>query len=201
MGQPGRHPDRSIGQPVTVKTPVTITYLEMTQAPLLSVHPPANVGRLGLMRATDMPAAFYRFLFDQVGRPWKWFSRWLLSDDELTAIIHDEAVEVFVLYLDGSPAGYFEIDFRSAPDVEILFIGLIGDNVGKGLGKFLLTNAIQRAWQGQDERRSRGPATTRVHLQTCTLDHPRALNFYQKMGFTPFSQEKTFLDVPQTFCD
>lgn len=201
MGQPGRYTHRSIGSFVTVKTPVTITYLEMTQEPPLALHPPANIGRLGLMRATDMPVAYYRYLFDQVGRPWKWFSRWLLSDDELKAIIHDEAVEIFVLYLNGSPAGYFEIDFRSAPDVEILFIGLIGDSVGRGLGKFLLASAIQRAWQGQDEKRRPGPTTTRVHLQTCTLDHPRALNFYQKMGFTPFSQEETVLEIPKIFLD
>lgn len=183
----------------TVKTGVTITYLEMTQEPLLTLHPPVNVGQLGLIRATKMPIDYYRFLFDQVGRPWKWFSRWLLGDEDLKAIIHDEAVEIFVLYHDGSPAGFFELDFRSAPDVEILFIGLIGENVGRGLGKFLLANAVQRAWQGQDERRERGPATTRVHLQTCTLDHPHALGFYQKMGFAPFSQEQVDLEIPETF--
>lgn len=182
-----------------VSTPVTITYLEMTEEPLLTVHPPANSGQLGLIRAIDMPVAYYRYLFDQVGRPWKWLSRTLMSDEALAAIIHDDAVEVFVLYLDGSPAGYFELDFRSSPDVEILFIGLTENYTGKGLGKFLLANAIQRAWQGQDERKGGGQKTTRVHLQTCTLDHPRALRLYQKMGFAPFSQEKTVLDIPEHF--
>lgn len=169
----------------------------MTQEPLLNVHPPANSGQLGLIRATSMPIPYYRFLFEQVGRPWKWFSRTLLGDEDLADIIHDDAVEVFVLYHDGSPAGYFELDFRSSPDVEILFIGLIGENVGNGLGKFLLASALERAWHGQDK----DIKTTRVHLQTCTLDHPRALGFYQKMGFTPFSQEETLLDIPASFDD
>lgn len=181
-----------------VSTPVTVTYLEMTEEPLLTVHPPANVGQLGLVRAIDMPIPYYRYLFDQVGRPWKWFSRTLMSDEALAAVIHDDAVEVFILYLDGSPAGYFELDFRSSPDVEILFIGLTEDNVGKGLGKFLLANAVQRAWQGQDQQKNSRHKTARVHLQTCTLDHPRALGLYQKIGFVPFSQEKSLLDIPES---
>lgn len=184
---------------MSIRTPATVTFLEMTSEPLLTVHPPANCGQLGLIRALDMPVAYYRFLFDQVGRSWKWFSRTLITDEELAGIIHDDAVELFVLYLDGSPAGYFEIDFRSNPDVEILFIGLTGDHVGKGLGKFLLASAIRRAWEGQEQRPASARKTERVHLQTCTLDHPRALGLYQKMGFVPFSQEETVLDIPDYF--
>jgi GNAT superfamily N-acetyltransferase len=180
---------------VGIKTSVTITYLEMTKEPLLVSHPPANVGQLALISAPEMPVDFYRYLFDKVGRPYKWFSRVVMNDSELTEIIHDTAVELFVLYHQGSPAGFFEIDFRSTPDVEILFIGLNPDQTGRGLGRFLLTCALQRAWQGQ----GKAIKPNRVHLQTCTLDHPNALGFYQKMGFTPFSQEKTELYIPDDF--
>lgn len=169
----------------------------MHDEPLVSAHPPANAGQLALMRAVSMPTAYYRYLFDQVGRPYKWFSRSLINDAELAEIIHDDQVEVFVLYHDGWPGGYIEIDFRNGGDVEILFIGLTQENIGKGLGRFLLSSAVQRAWAGQDK----GPKTTRVHLQTCTLDHPAALPAYQKMGFAPFAQEDVNLDIPDHFFD
>lgn len=203
MGCPGRYAHRNLigRRPLSIRTTATVTFLEMTSEPSLTVHPPVNCGQLGLIRALDMPVAYYRFLFDQVGRQWKWFSRTLMTDEDLSNVIHDGAVEVFVLYLDGSPAGYFEIDFRSAPDVEILFIGLTGDRVGKGLGKFLLASAIRRAWEGQEQRPAGARKTERVHLQTCTLDHPRALGLYQRMGFIPFSQEETVLDIPDYFFD
>lgn len=178
-----------------ILTPTTITYLEMTEEPLLTVHPPSNSGQLALMRASPIGTDFYRFLFDQVGKPYKWFSRTLIDDEALAAILDDPQVEVFVLYHGGVPAGYFELDFRQAGDCEILFIGLTQQNIGKGLGSFLMASALQRAWDGQEG----GRKTQKVHLQTCTLDHPSALSFYQKMGFVPFSQEEAELDIPDHF--
>ena len=178
-----------------ILTPATVTYLEMKKEPLLTVHPPSNTGQLALMRAKSIGADFSRFLFDQVGGPYKWFSRTLIDDEALLAILGDPQVEVFVLYHDGVPAGYFELDFRQAGDCEILFIGLTQENIGQGLGSFLMTSALQRAWDGQEG----GRKTKRVHLQTCTLDHPSALSFYQRMGFVPFAQEEIELDIPEHF--
>lgn len=181
-----------------ILTQATVTYLEMTEAPLLAAaHPPSNAGQLALMKADDIDISFYRYLFDQVGRPWKWFSRTLISDEALDEILRDPQVEVFVLYHRGVPAGYFELDFRIEGECEILFIGLTPANTGQGFGSFFLTSALHRAWDGQDG----GRKPKRVHLQTCTLDHPGALPLYQKMGFVPFSQEKVELDIPEHFFD
>jgi len=90
-----------------------------------------------------------------------------------------------VLYCGGGPAGYFELDFRSMPRAEISFLGLMPEYIGSGLGTFILREAIVTAWR-------RGPE--RLIIQTCTLDHPRALPLYQRMGFTPYAQEEAVLE-------
>ena len=40
--------------------------------------------------------------------------------------------------------------------------------------------AIDSAWTG---------GTTRLTVNTCTLDHPKALQIYQRAGFTPLRQD------------
>ena len=34
----------------------------------------------------------------------------------------------------------------------------------------------------------------RLHVQTCTLDHPRALPLYQRMGFSAFGQTEALVE-------
>lgn len=167
---------------------VTITYLEMRHAP---ARPPASAPRLqekiALLRAERPTAGFYRYLYNAVGGPWRWYERNALSDEELTAIIQDERVEIYVLYVGGSPAGYAEIDFRLTPDVELAYFGLIEDYIGRGLGHYLLDWAIDTAWTRTPER---------LWVNTCTLDHPSALAVYQKAGFAPYDQRTITIPDP-----
>ncbi|WP_144862509.1 GNAT family N-acetyltransferase [Mesorhizobium sp. J18] len=142
------------------------------------VHPPLGF-RIAIMRAEKMPPAFYRFLYEQVGRTHHWSLRRDMEDDELRAVIHAEATEISVLYVDGSPAGFFELDTARKPDeVEIVYFGLVPDFQGRGLGAFFLSETVSAAW-------AHDPAKVTIH--TNTLDSPRALQLYQKAGFTPVS--------------
>lgn len=162
---------------------ITVTFLEMRSAP--TYYPPAPSGQIALMRAFEPPLAFYRYLYDAVGRDYVWVNRKRMSDDELRAIIHDTKIEIYVLYHNGWPAGYAELDFRYEPQVELSFMGLTPDAIGLGLGRYLLTQAISIAWARQPER---------LIVQTCTLDHPNALPLYQRSGFTPYGQEQTTIE-------
>ena len=161
----------------------TVTFLEMTAEPLLRVAPPAKV-KISLMCVEAPAVAFYRFLYDAVGRSFHWVDRKQLGDAELAAIIHDPNVEVWVVNVGGQPAGYFEVDARRAPvEVELEYFGLLPEFHGLGLGKWLLAEAIRACW-------SRKPL--RVSVQTCTLDGPAALPLYQKLGFEAYDRmEKT----------
>jgi MOSC domain-containing protein YiiM/ribosomal protein S18 acetylase RimI-like enzyme len=68
--------------------------------------------------------------------------------------------------------------------VEIAYLGLMPEFIGQGLGKYLLSQAIAKAWELQPQR---------IWLHTCSLDHPHALANYLDRGFQVF-KEDSFLD-------
>lgn len=164
---------------------VTITYLRQSERPAYApqARPP---GKLAILRAEDPPAHFYRYLYDLVGRRWNWVSRRSLSDADLLKIIRDPAVNIFVLYVGGVPAGMTEIDATDRTSVAIQFFGLSPDFIGKGLSRFFLSNAIDLAWSHDPDE---------VRIETCTLDHPAALALYQKLGFVVFDQGTGRVDL------
>jgi GNAT superfamily N-acetyltransferase len=165
--------------------PITITKLEMKAKPV-GLHPHLRKdhdnGRVMLLKLKHPPVHFYRYLYETVGKPYIWVERTRMSDETLTAIVQDERVEIYVLYSEGAPAGYAELDFRKLPDAELAYFGLLPDFIGRGLGGFLLATAIDIAWSKPIER---------LWVHTNTLDHPRALPLYQQMGFVAYAQEKT----------
>lgn len=139
------------------------------------------------MRATQMPLAFYRYLYEQVGKPHHWMLRRDMGDDELSKVIHSDGVEIQVLYADGAPAGFFELDLTSKPEeVEIVYFGLSPDFHGMGIGKFFFSETVTAAWAHMPGK---------VTLHTNSLDSPRALHIYQRAGFEPcgYSEETVTL--------
>lgn len=172
----------------TVET--VVTFLEMKARPAqLHVPAPANL-KLLLLRAEKPPVHFYRYLYDNVGRGLYWIDRKKMSDADLAAAIHDENTHVYVLYVTGVPAGYFELAQRTDDEVEIAYFGLIADFHGHGLGKWLLAEAIASAWDMGAEK---------VTVETCTLDGPHALPLYQRMGFAPFARKDKTMELPEGF--
>ncbi|MFO1121190.1 MAG: GNAT family N-acetyltransferase [Hyphomicrobiales bacterium] len=168
------------------KIETTVTMLEMRAEPLLHVPPPA-IPKLMLMRAEQPSADFYHFLYDGVGRDLAWVDRKRLSQEDLLTIIHDERVAIWVAYSAGQPAGYFEVDQRALPSqVELEYFGLLPAFRGRGLGKWLLAEAIRACWAGKPER---------VIVETCTLDGPAALPLYQKMGFAPYARLQKVIET------
>ena len=157
---------------------VKITYLEMLARPQ-RVVPPPRAG-LAFVHAKKPTVAYYRSLYDAVGRDYDWTSRKKLSDAELAAILDDPRDEVHVLTVEGVPAGFAELDRRVEGEVELVQFGLMPGFIGQGLGKWFLQWAIDKAWSHEP---------TRFWLHTCNLDHPAALPNYMKAGFTLFKQE------------
>lgn len=166
-----------------------VTYLEMRAEPPHLPHAPAPaLPKLMLMRAENPSTGFYRYLYDAVGQTHLWIDRKTMTDEALADIIRHLDVEVWVVYVAGQPAGYFEIDGRDAPAVvELMYLGITRDFQGLGLGKWLLTEAIRACWARSPER---------VIVETCTLDGPSALPLYQKMGFAPYDRRTKTITVP-----
>ena len=157
---------------------INTTYLQMLAAPRRVVPPPRD--GISIIQAKRPPVAYYRFLYDAVGKDWQWASRKKLTDADLTQIIHDPQVEVHVLFVDGVPAGFAELDRRTPGEIEVTQFGLVPEFIGQGLGRYFLQWTIDKAW-------SYGPR--RFWLHTCTQDHPAALPNYLKAGFVVYKEE------------
>jgi GNAT superfamily N-acetyltransferase len=156
-----------------------ITYLEMQARPQ-TPRIAAPLARLALMRAEDCTVSFYRYLYETVGTPWLWFERRLLDDAALAAAITSETTEIFVLYVGGVPAGYFELDIAAARETELCYFGLIPDFIGRRLGPFLLQAAVDQAWSRPLDR---------FWVHTRLFDHPKALGYYQQAGFAVYARQ------------
>ena len=153
-----------------------VTFLEMRERP----SQPATPSPLSLRYVQRPDLDDYRRLFRLVGARWLWFSRLIMSDEKLAAIIHDPKVELYVVADEAKrDVGFLELDFRETGQCELAFVGLVPELSGQGHGRWLLTEALRLAWRDGIER---------VHVHTCTLDHPAALGAYRRAGFVPFKR-------------
>ncbi|MES2339432.1 MAG: GNAT family N-acetyltransferase [Pseudomonadota bacterium] len=163
-----------------------VTSLEMREKPRPRPLPDS---RLRLVRWPSPDPAKYRALFRRVGEPWLWFSRLVMDDARLAAILGDPLVQVFaVVDPAGIEVGMLELDFREAGQCELGYVGLVPELTGQGNGRWLMAQALHRAW---------APGVTRVWVHTCTLDHPRALGFYRAAGFTAYRRTVETFDDPR----
>ena len=156
---------------------VQVTELEMSGPPKTSFPVPVNIAT-ALIRTHEIPLHYYRYLYRQVGHRWKWVERLRLTDEELAAVLHDPKTFITVLYVNGAPAGFFELNTRREDVVELEYFGLMEHGLGLGIGKWFLLQALLSAWQ-------MNPA--KVIVETSSADHPRALQLYQQMGFSPIA--------------
>lgn len=138
-------------------------------------------------RVVECPASFFRFLYTEVGRYYHWVDRLGWTDEQIRSHLSRKGISLWVMYCAGAPAGYFELELHEDHSTEIAYFGLLPEFIGRGLGKYLLTEAATEAWSGNP---------TFVWLHTCTLDDPAALPNYLKRGFKPFKQE-TYMTIIQ----
>jgi GNAT superfamily N-acetyltransferase len=163
-----------------------ITHLEMRARPKLRPEAPGE--KYELRHASRPDLGWYRDLYRRIGENWLWFSRLSLSDGALKNLIHDPAVQVHALRHDGHDKGMLELDLRRFPDAEISFLGVTQGLIGTGAGRFLLNRALEICW-------ARSPRRVTVH--TCTFDHPHALPFYLRTGFSPYARSIEIADDPR----
>lgn len=164
-----------------------VTSLEMLDRPRPA---PLPASPLRLIRWEKPAIERYRALFRRVGSPWLWFSRLVMADEALAAILQDDAVRIWaVVDRTGIEVGMLELDDRKPGECELSYVGLIPELAGQGHGRWLMAHALALAW---------GKEVRRVWVHTCTLDHPGALKFYRRSGFVPYQRTiETFVD-PRT---
>ncbi len=162
------------------------TYLELKEPSQL--HPAVCPDpRARIERVEGCPVSFFRYLYLEVGRAYHWRDRLPWTDAQIQARLDDRTVALHLLSVSGAPAGYFELQRLDDGSVEIVYFGLLPEFLGRGLGKYLLTEAVRVAWS---------LSARRVWLHTCSLDDPAALPNYLARGFKPFKSETYVADLP-----
>jgi len=162
-----------------------VTYLEMRKRP-----PLADVSSSGvqLRQARSPGLDWYRALYRRAGAQWLWFSRLEMKDEQLAELLNRPTTELFVAEREGNEIGIAELDRSQPPNVEITSFALFSEAIGKGLGRSIMTQLLERAWSN---------SAARVWLHTCTLDGPAALTFYIKCGFRPYTRAIEVADDPR----
>jgi GNAT superfamily N-acetyltransferase len=150
-----------------------VTFLEMLERPRLRPLPQSP---LRMMRWRDVDPAKYRLLFQRVGAPWLWYSRLLMDD---ATLLRNVAEVHAVVDRSGIEVGMLELDFRTEGECLIRFLGLVPELAGMGHGKWLFAQMLALAWRG---------GVSRIHVNTCSLDHPAALPSYLKAGFKAYKR-------------
>lgn len=150
-----------------------VTYLQMTERPKPR---PLPASPLRMKAWPHVTPAEYRLLFERVGGRWLWFSRLSMDDAtlkmnicELHAVTDPAGVEV----------GMVELDFSGPGECLIRFLGLVPELAGRGHGAWLMAQTLSLAWR---------KGVARVHVNTCSLDHPAALPSYVKAGFHAYKR-------------
>lgn len=168
------------------KVAMIVTHLEMREKPALRPVPlPDGV----IFKPVAATPEWYRDVFRRVGSEnWLWYGRLKMSQTELSSILSDPDVHHFTLSRNGSDEALLELDFRQDGACELAYFGLTDSLIGSGCGRYLMNEAISRAFERP---------ITRFHVHTCTIDSPQALGFYQRSGFTPVRQQVEIDDDPR----
>ncbi len=165
---------------------VVRTYLEMNRASELVGDEGVEPANARIERIGRCAPAFYRFLYNEVGQHWNWIDRAAWTDERIAQHL-EGAVTIWVLFLGGDAAGWFELVEHDDRSIEIAYFGLFEHAIGRRIGPWMLGRAVREAWSF---------GATRVWLHTCTLDHPGALAMYLKRGFVKTSEETYRAEIP-----
>jgi GNAT superfamily N-acetyltransferase len=137
-----------------------------------------------LVEQTSECAQWSARMYEQVGRPWHWVDRRDWREAEWRAWVQSPGYALALVQIDDEPRGYVEL----VGSTQIAFLGIDASVTGRGVGRWLLTEAIRRALSRPD--------TTELTVHTCALDHPAALANYQARGFEIARTETEWRLIP-----
>ena len=129
---------------------------------------------------------FCKFLYKEVGRDFFWRDRLKWKDEDWLNYINNDFFKLYILKQNNKLAGYYELlcDTKLS-SMEIPYFGIFKEFYGKGIGGYLLTDAILTSFNQK---------IYKVWVHTCTLDHPNALKNYLARGMKIFKTEKIFFN-------
>jgi len=168
------------------KIAAIVTHLEMRSPPDMDAGAPSLPGEL--RRINSPNPDWYFEVYKRIGADLLWFSRLTIPWDTLASKLSDPDYAVYALSSNNQDEGLVELDFRQPKECELTCFGVSQNLVGSGAGYTLMQHAIRIAWSHPIER---------FWLHTCTLDHPRALPFYLRNGFSAYKRQVEIADDPR----
>ena len=127
-----------------------------------------------------------KFFYKEVGKDFFWRDRLKWSNQDWLNYINNDFFKLYILKHNNKLAGYYELLYDPrALSMEIPYFGIFKEFFGKGIGGYLLTNAILNSFNKKVEK---------VWVHTCTLDHPNALKNYLARGMKVFKTEEIFFN-------
>ncbi len=131
----------------------------------------------------------YRDFYYGIGYANFWWERRLWTEEQWFDLQNNQFVQLYGLYENEKPAGYFELNFEGLPETaELSFFGLYPHQIGKGLGRMLLNQALQKLAE-------KNPKIMLVN--TCDLDSEFARPLYESVGFRRCKTVKKTIDDPR----
>ena len=122
-----------------------------------------------------------RLLHSVVGAKWKWGGRRGWGHDRWRDFVDRQELRTWIAYIHDKPAGYGEIEMQPDGSAQITCFGLRREFIGQGFGGRFITEVVRRCWE---------TGASRVWLDTCSNDHPNAVNNYLARGFTVVREEE-----------
>ena len=120
-----------------------------------------------------------KFLYKQVGKKYYWVDRLAWSNNDWANYVNRKDLCTYVLKAENEISGFFELIYhKNTLEVEIAYLGLLDEFIGKKLGGYLLSEAIKISWNFNIRR---------VWVHTCSLDHKNALNNYFARGMKMYN--------------
>lgn len=160
--------------------PYTVTHVQMTAREQLNPSPPVS----GLRLQTISPSSpLVPGLLSRVGAAYDWKSSRRTAAEWTAWLAASPSRRYSVVMFEGEHTGIVVYQPHPENEVEIKSFGLLPESIGKGLGGYALTLAIEQAWDLQ-------PGVTRVWLHTSSKDHPNALPNYHRRGFSTFATQR-----------
>jgi ribosomal protein S18 acetylase RimI-like enzyme len=125
---------------------------------------------------------FYKFLYKEIGKDFFWKDRLQWSDNYWQNYLN--IIDFYVLKKRQNIIGFYELLFNeNVNSVEITYLGIFKEYFNKGIGGYLLTDAIVQAFKRP---------ISQISVHTCTLDHPNALKNYTARGMKIYKIEEIY---------
>ena len=145
---------------------ITRNFLEIKSLNnLLKVNKPTENAEINLLIPPDFQ--LNKFLYNKIGKKYNWVDRLIWTDQDWIKYVSRFDMYTYILKVKNEIAGFFEFIFHKEKfEIEIVYLGLLEEYIGKKLGGYLLSEAIKKSFEFK---------INRVWLHTCSLDNEHAL--------------------------